>query len=99
MSEWKEYISVENLTLVVAIATLIISIAAFIIAKRAYRYTHERDRQILLEKIDSKEFRINEIKNILRRAIPMSYLDVNKLNMEEKVLEAEVKTLKQQINV
>lgn len=35
MSEWKEYISVENLTLVVAIATLLVSIAAFIVAKRA----------------------------------------------------------------
>ena len=99
MSEWKEYISVENLTLVVAVATLLVSIAAFIVAKRAYRYTRKRDRLILLEKIESKEFRINEIKNILRRATPMSYLDVNKLNMEEKVLEAEVKTLKQQINV
>lgn len=99
MSEWKGYITVEMMTLIVAIATLIVSIAAFIVAKRAYRYTRKHDRQTLLEKIESKELRINEIKKILRRPIPISYLDVNKLMMEEKVLEAEVKTLRQQINV
>ena len=38
MEEWKEYINIEVLTFIVALATLIVSIAA-------YRYNRKRDKQ------------------------------------------------------
>lgn len=35
MTDWKEYITIDTLTLVISIATLVVSIAALIVAKRA----------------------------------------------------------------
>ena len=46
MTDWKEYITTETITLVVSITTLIVSIAALIVAKRAYNYNRAKDKRL-----------------------------------------------------
>lgn len=55
MTDWKEYITIDTLTLVISIATLVVSIAALIVAKRAYKYNHAKDIQVLKTTIAQKE--------------------------------------------
>ena len=55
MTDWKEYITTETITLVVSIATLIVSIAALIVAKRAYNYNRAKDKRLHKMAIAQKE--------------------------------------------
>lgn len=96
MSEWKEYISVENLTLVVAIATLLVSIAAFIVAKRAYRYTRKHDRQTLLEKIESKKAQLEAIESIMGFGA-VDHSQMGNMMAQQSALKSEIELLKRQL--
>ncbi len=93
MSEWKEYINVEVLTLIVAFTTLIVSIAAFIVAKRAYRYTRKHDRQTLLEKIESKKAQLKAIENIMGFGA-VDHSQMGNMMAQQSALKSEIELLK-----
>ena len=45
MEEWKEYITVENVTLLVAVLTLVVAFATYCVTKQSYRYTRIREKE------------------------------------------------------
>lgn len=85
MAEWKEYITVENLTLIVSVATLIVSIISF----RYTRKNRKRDRQELIAR---KEAQIRSIEKMMRNGLDHSVVAHYMFQKEE--LRAEIEELK-----
>ena len=105
MTEWKEYITADTLTLAVAIATLVAAIAALVIAKRSFKvskssldvaerslkYAQEGDRQRIINDIASKEAQLKSME------FPMRFIATNDTMIQREMLKAEIEQLKQQL--
>lgn len=105
MTEWKEYITADTLTLAVAIATLVAAVAALVIAKRSFKvskssldvaerslkFTQESERQRILNEIASKEAQLKSTEHIMR------FMATNDAMIQREMLKAEIEQLKQQL--
>lgn len=93
MTEWKEYITTETITLVVSIATLIVSIAALIEAKRAYNYNRAKDKRLHKMAIAQKEAQ----KEAMETASRFGFVGDNGMAANKMSLEKEIDILKRQL--
>ena len=112
MTEWKEYITADTLTLAVAIATLIVAIAtlvaaiaALVIAKRSFKVS-KRSLDVAERSLkyvqDSDRQRIkNDIASkeaqLKSTEILMRNMATNDAIFQRRMLEAEIEQLKQQL--
>lgn len=93
MTNWKEYITIDTLTLVISIATLVVSIAALIVAKRAYKYNHAKDIQVLKTTIAQKEAQLEAMETASR----FGFVGDNRMAADKMSLEKEIDILKRQL--
>lgn len=90
MTDWKEYITTETITLVVSITTLIVSIAALIVAKRAYNYNRAKDKRLHKMAIAQKEAQLEAVETASR----FGFLGDNGMAANKMSLEKEIDILK-----
>jgi len=88
MEDWKEYINIEMLTFIVALATLIVSIAA-------YRYNRKRDKQQQRIILKEKEARLKALEMSQHMGVTVEQLQSN--STEAALLREEIEVLKKQI--
>ena len=93
MTNWKEYITIDTLTLVISIATLIVSIVALIVAKRAYNYNRAKDIQVLKTTIAQKEAQ----KEAMETASRFGFIGDTQMVANKMYLEKEIDILKRQL--
>ena len=86
MVEWKEYITVENLTLIVAIAT-------FIVTCLAYRYNRKSDKRRIRQELERKKAQLDEMNDGFFM-MGVDHTVADKLRTDKWLLEAEIKQLK-----
>lgn len=88
MSEWKEYITVENLTLVVGIVTLLITCLS-------NRYVRKSDKQNARNLLDCKEAYKKELEQWDKLGgVPQN---IKERMAEKAVLEKEIEQLRTQL--
>ena len=88
MSEWKEYITVENLTLVVGIVTLLVTYLS-------YRYMRKSDKRNALNLLDCKEAYKKELEQWDKLGrVPQ---DIKERMAKKAMLEKEIEQLKKQL--
>ena len=113
MTEWKEYITADTLTLAVAIATLIVAIAtlvaaivALVIAKRSFKVSKSSldvaERSLKFAKESEwqrikKEFANDTAKLKSLERVMGCGLADNSAIMQQQMLKAEIEQLKQQL--
>lgn len=86
MTNWKEYITIDTLTLVISIATLVVSIAALIVAKRAYKYNRAKDIQVLKTTIAQKEAQLEAMETVSRFGfVGDNGMAANKMSLEKEI--------------
>lgn len=93
MTNWKEYITIDTLTLVISIATLIVSIAALIVAKRAYNYNRAKDKRLHKMAIAQKEAQLEAMETASR----FGFIGDNRMAADKMSLEKEIDILKRQL--
>ena len=88
MSEWKEYIPVENLTLVVGIVTLLVTYLS-------YRYVRKSDKRNARNLLDCKEAYKKELEQWDKLGrVPQ---DIKERMAKKAMLEKEIEQLKKQL--
>lgn len=88
MSEWKEYINVENLTLVVGIVTLLVTYLS-------YRYMRKSDKRNARNLLDCKEAYKKELEQWDKLGrVPQ---DIKERMAKKAMLEKEIEQLKKQL--
>ena len=86
MTEWKEYITTETITLVVSITTLIVSIAALIVAKRAYNYNRAKDKRLHKMAIAQKEAQLEAMETASRFGfVGDNGMAANKMSLKKEI--------------
>lgn len=93
MTNWKEYITIDTLTLVISIATLVVSIAALIVAKRAYNYNRAKDKRLHKMAIAQKEAQLEAVGT----ASWFGFVGDNGMAANKMSLEKEIDILKRQL--
>ena len=93
MGEWKEYITVENMTLFVAVLTLLVAFATYCVTKRSYRYTRKREKKQIEELIRSKEAQLKAMGDASRWGV--SYTESGGIRVKMAALSAEIEQLKE----
>lgn len=88
MEEWKEYMTIELWTLIVAVATLFVTIFS-------YCYARKSNKQSLEAKIASKEAQLKSMESAMHFGIDASQMGT--LMTQRSMLEAEIEQLKQQL--
>lgn len=88
MSEWKEYITVENLTLVVGIVTLLVTYLS-------YRYMRKSDKRNVRNLLECKEAYKKELEQWDKLGrVPQ---DIKERMAKKAMLEKEIEQLKKQL--
>ena len=86
MTDWKEYITTETITLVISIATLIVSVAALIVAKRAYNYNRAKDKRLHKMTIAQKEAQLEAMETVSRFGfVGDNGMAANKMSLEKEI--------------
>lgn len=93
MEEWKEYITVENMTLLVAVLTLLVAIATYYVTKRSYRHTRIREKKQIEELIRSKEAQLKAMGDASRWGV--SHTESGGIRVKMAALSAEIEQLKE----
>ena len=88
MEEWKEYITIESETLLVAIATFVFSIFSFFSSRKS-------EKKKMKRLIASKEAYLKAIENSMSMGIVNS--EVGRLSTEKAGLQAELEELKTEL--
>ena len=88
MSEWKEYITVKNLTLVVGIVTLLVTYLS-------YRYMRKSDKRNARNLFDCKEAYKKELE--LWDKLGVGSQDIKERMAKRAMLEKEIEQLKNQL--
>ena len=88
MSEWKEYITVENLTLVVGIVTLLVTYLS-------YRYMRKSDKRNARNLLECKEAYKRELEQWDK--LGMGSQDIKERVAKRAMLEKEIEQLKKQL--
>lgn len=89
MVEWiKEYITIEVLTLIVAIATLVVAILA-------YRHSRKVEKINARNLIASKKARLKAMRTASKLGV--SYSDLGRMSYDESLLSAEIEELKKML--
>ena len=88
MSEWKEYITVENLTLVVGLVTLLVTYLS-------YRYVRKSDKRNVRNLLECKEAYKKELEQWDKLGrVPQ---DIKERMAKKAMLEKEIEQLKKQL--
>ena len=88
MSEWKEYITIENMTLVVGVVTLFVTYLS-------YRYVRKSDKRNARNLLACKEAYMKELEQWNKLGgIPQN---IKEKMAEKTVLEKEIELLKKQL--
>lgn len=95
MVEWKEYITVNNITLLVAVLTLLVAFATYCVTKRSYRYTRMREKKQIEELIRSKEAQLKAMEETSRWGV--SYTESGGIRVKIAALRAEIEQLKEEL--
>ena len=86
MTDWKEYITTETITLVVSIVTLIVSVAALIVAKRSYNYNRAKDKRLHKMAIAQKEAQLEAVETASRFGfVGDNGMAANKISLEKEI--------------
>lgn len=86
MTDWKEYITTETVTLVVSIATLIVSVFALIVAKRSYNYNRAKDKRLHKMTIAQKEAQLEAVETASRFGfVGDNGMAANKMSLEKEI--------------
>ena len=93
MNGWREYITVENATLLVAVLTLLVAIATYYITKRSYLYTKRRDKMQREKLIRSKEAQLKAMVDASRNGV--SHTELGSIMTNIAALRAEIEQLKE----
>ena len=88
MVEWKEYISVESLTLAVAIAT-------FIVTLLAYRHSRRNEKMSVKNLLATKQAQLKAMQSAYHLGV--NAVDMGKMGADELQLRAEIEQLKKQL--
>lgn len=92
MEEWSKYITVENVTLLIAILTLLVALATYCVTKRSYNYTRKRDKKQIEDLIRSKEAQLKAME--LSSRMGVSHTEMGSVMMNQAALRAEIEQLK-----
>lgn len=92
MTEWKEYITIDIMTLAISVATLVVSIAALIVAKRAYNYNRAKDKRLHKMAIAQKEAQLEAVETASR----FGFVGDNGMAANKMSLKKEIDILKRQ---
>ena len=93
MEKLKEYITVENMTLLVAVLTLLVAIATYYVTKRSYNYTRKRDKVQREELIRRKEAQLQAMHDASKMGI--SHTEIGSIMVNQATLRAEIEQLKE----
>ena len=88
MMEWKEYITVETLTLIVAVATFVVTVLALC-------YNRKSEKMNKRNLIASKEAQLKAMRDASR--LSLNATDYGRYHVNESQLEAEIEQLKKQL--
>lgn len=89
MVEWiSKHITIDVLTLIVAIATLVVSILA-------YRHSRKREKINTKNLLASKEAQLNAMRTASKLGV--SYSELGKMSYDESLLSAEIEELKKML--
>ena len=105
MPQWKEYITIDSIELILVDLTFIASVAAYVVAKRSFKvskrsldvaerslkFAKESERQRILNEIATKEAQLKSME------FPMRFLATNDTMIQREMLKAEIEQLKQQL--
>jgi len=89
METFKDYMTIEWWTLIVAVATLIVSILA-------YRYARKSNRQSLEAKIASKEAQLKAMESSMQTGM-IDASQMGTLLTQKSMLHAEIEQLRKQL--
>ncbi len=89
MTEWREDIPIDVLTLLVAVATLIVSILA-------YRYARKSNKQSKINLIASKEAQLDAMEQSTQYG-GVSSSEIGTIRMNIAALQAEIEQLKKSL--
>lgn len=89
MSEWKDYINVEVLTLIVAVVTLIVSILS-------YRYMRKSDKRNVHHLINSKKAQLEAIEKMMGLGA-VDHSQMGNMMVQQSELKSEIEQLKKQL--
>ena len=89
MVEWKDYITVDSLTLIVAIAT-------FIVTCLAYRYARKSNKKRIKDELSRKEALLRTMNNNYFM-MGLDHTVADRMRAEKSLLEAEIEQLKKQL--
>lgn len=92
MIDWKEYITVENMTLLFTVLTFLVAFATYCITKRSYNYTRKRDKKQIEDLIRSKEAQLKAME--LSSRMGVSANEIGSIMMNQAALSAEIEQLK-----
>ena len=86
MTDWKQYITTETITLVVSIVTLIVSVAALIVAKRSYNYNRAKDKRLHKMAIAQKEAQLEAMETASRFGfVGDTQMVADKMSLEKEI--------------
>lgn len=86
MTDWKEYITIDTLTLVISIATLVVSVAALIVAKRSYKYNRAKDKRLHKMTIAQKEAQLEAMETASRFGfVGDNGMAANKISLKKEI--------------
>jgi hypothetical protein len=88
MEEWKEYITIESVTLLVAIATLVVTIITYISSRKS-------EKKKMKKLIASKEAYLKAIEDSMNMGIVDS--EAGRLSIKKAGLQAELEELKSEL--
>ena len=93
MEEWKEYITVENMTLLFTVLTFLVAFATYCVTKRSYNYTRKRDKMQREELIRRKEAQLKAMGDASRMGV--SHTEIGSIMANQAALRAEIEQLKE----
>ena len=89
MEEWKEYFTVENITLLIAVATLIVTFLT-------YLHTLRSEKRRIRQELKYKQAQLKEI-NDRFLTMGVDHIVADKLRVDRRLLEIEIEQLKSQL--
>ena len=89
MVEWRDYITIESLTLIVAIAT-------FIVTTCAYIYTRKSDKRRIKAEIRRKQAIIDSMEDRFAM-MGVDHTVADSMRMQKMMLHAEIEQLKKEL--
>ena len=89
MEEWKDYFTVENITLLIAVATLIVTFLT-------YKHTIRSEKRRIRQELKYKQAQLEEM-NDRFLTMGVDHTVADKIRVDKRLLEIEIKQLESQL--